>query len=77
MEIKSDISNLTNLCPECGGNIISLQEKGEIVCGQCGLVIRERILDIIIVVKGPLLNKRRKKEKEQDLPFQFYCLTWD
>jgi len=46
MEIKSDISILSNLCPECGGKIISILEKGENVCCQCGLVINERILDI-------------------------------
>ena len=40
METESDISNLSNSCLECGGNIISIQEKGEIVCWQCGLVVR-------------------------------------
>jgi len=46
MEVKTESSNLSNLCPECGGNTISIQEKGEIVCCQCGLVISERILDV-------------------------------
>ncbi len=46
MEVKTESSNLSDLCPECGGKAISIQEKGEIVCGQCGLVISERILDI-------------------------------
>ncbi|MFX0043521.1 MAG: transcription initiation factor IIB family protein [Candidatus Hodarchaeota archaeon] len=46
MEVKTESSNISNLCPECGGKPISIQEKGEIVCGQCGLVISERILDI-------------------------------
>ncbi|MFX1321226.1 MAG: transcription initiation factor IIB family protein [Promethearchaeota archaeon] len=46
MEVKTESSNLSNSCPECGGNTISIQEKGEIVCCQCGLVISERILDV-------------------------------
>ena len=46
MEIKSELSNLTNFCPECGGEPVPIDEKGEIVCCQCGLVISERNLDI-------------------------------
>ncbi|MFX0049313.1 MAG: transcription initiation factor IIB family protein [Candidatus Hermodarchaeota archaeon] len=45
MEIKSKMGIISNLCPECEGNTISIQEKGEIVCRQCGLVISERIVD--------------------------------
>ncbi len=44
MEIKSK-KNVSDICSECGGKIISLPDKGEIVCGQCGLVINERIID--------------------------------
>lgn len=29
-------------CPECHGNVISVQEKGETVCSQCGLIINEK-----------------------------------
>jgi len=46
MEVKIESSPLSSLCPECGGKTIPIQEKGEIVCSQCGLVISERILDI-------------------------------
>jgi len=35
----------SDFCPECGGNIIVIQEKGETVCNQCGLVIDEKIPD--------------------------------
>lgn len=46
MEVKSKKINISNLCPECGGKIILIQERGENVCGQCGLVINERIVDV-------------------------------
>jgi len=36
---------ITNTCPECGGHIISVQEMGELVCGQCGLIINEKMID--------------------------------
>jgi len=31
-----------DFCPECNGNVISVQEKGETVCSQCGLIINEK-----------------------------------
>jgi len=35
-----------NLCPECGNeNLISDDSRGEIVCGVCGLVLNQRIID--------------------------------
>ncbi len=47
MGVKSDNNkNLDlNLCPECCGNIINVQQKAEQVCSQCGLVINERMID--------------------------------
>jgi len=45
MDAKTEIEGFLNLCPECGGEIISIQERGENVCAQCGLVINERIVD--------------------------------
>lgn len=33
-------------CPECGSkNLIYDEQKGELVCGSCGLVIEEKIID--------------------------------
>ena len=29
-------------CPECGGNAVAVQEKGETVCCQCGLIIDDK-----------------------------------
>ncbi|MFX0138540.1 MAG: transcription initiation factor IIB family protein, partial [Candidatus Hodarchaeota archaeon] len=68
MEIKSDISNLSNLCSECGGKIISLEEKGEIVCGQCGLVISERILDIYHSGKRAFTKQEKEKRERTGSP---------
>lgn len=34
-----------NDCPECGGQIISIPENGEVVCGDCGLVLDEKMVD--------------------------------
>jgi transcription initiation factor TFIIB len=39
----------TDLCPECGsGNYVHDHDIGETICGDCGLVIHEQIMD-----KGP------------------------
>jgi transcription initiation factor TFIIB len=46
MEIISNLNVSLEICPECEGNIISLNQIGEIVCSQCGLVINERSVDI-------------------------------
>ncbi len=48
MEIISDINNINNnskFCPECMGQIISIQNTGDIVCSQCGLVLKEKGID--------------------------------
>jgi len=42
--VELDVSS--NLCPECGGSTLIIQERGETVCKQCGLVVGERGLDI-------------------------------
>ena len=41
-----ELEVIANLCPECGGNTISIHERGDTVCRYCGLVIGERGLDI-------------------------------
>jgi len=45
MKVKTDIKNVSNVCPECGGNIISLIQTGDVVCNQCGLVLKEKSVD--------------------------------
>ncbi len=64
MEIESDLSNFSNSCPECGGKVIPLHERGEIVCGQCGLVISERIVDISHSGKRAF-TKQEKENRER------------
>ena len=68
MEIKSEINSLSNLCPECGGKIISIQSKGEIVCGQCGLVISERLLDIHHSGKRAFTKQEKEKRERTGSP---------
>jgi len=36
----------SDICPECNGDTLSIREKGETVCCQCGLIIYERELDL-------------------------------
>ncbi|MHA1913565.1 MAG: transcription initiation factor IIB [Promethearchaeota archaeon] len=64
MEIESDLSNSSNSCPECNGIVIPLHERGEIVCGQCGLVISERIVDISHSGKRAF-TKQEKENRER------------
>ena len=68
MEIKSEFDMKSNLCSECGGDIISLQEKGEIVCGQCGLVISERRLDIYHSGKRAFTKQEKQKRERTGSP---------
>ncbi len=41
-----EIDDSSSMCPECQGNTVVVQERGETVCKQCGLVVGERGLDI-------------------------------
>ncbi len=68
MDIESELNNVSNLCPECGGKIISLQEKGEIVCGQCGLVIHEIILDIYHSGKRAFTKQEKERRERTGSP---------
>ena len=64
MEVKSKLNDYLNLCPECEGKTISIQEKGEIVCSNCGLVISERSLDISHSGKRAF-TKQEKESRER------------
>ncbi len=63
MNVKTDSDNVSNFCPECSGKIIPIQEKGETVCGQCGLVVSERIVDVFH--SGKRAFTRQEKEKRE------------
>ena len=47
-------------CPECSGNVITDDEHGETVCGDCGLVITEDSVD-----RGPEWRAFDSAEKDQ------------
>ena len=46
MYVVSNLSILSDLCPECGGSVVSIRQIGETVCSQCGLVVTERSVDL-------------------------------
>ena len=60
-------SKATNMCPECGGSIISIEEKGETLCEQCGLIINERLVDSTHSGKRAYTNQE-KNNREQTGP---------
>ncbi|MFX0072589.1 MAG: transcription initiation factor IIB family protein, partial [Candidatus Hermodarchaeota archaeon] len=68
MEIKTEYNNFSNFCPECRGEIISLQEKGEMVCSQCGLVVGERILDLSHSGKRAFTKQEKEKRERTGSP---------
>ena len=68
MEVKIESSTLSSSCPECGGKAIPIQEKGEIVCSQCGLVISERILDISHTDKRAFTKQEKDKRERTGSP---------
>ncbi|MFX0031281.1 MAG: transcription initiation factor IIB family protein [Promethearchaeota archaeon] len=39
------VKKIIRLCPECEGTLITIQETGDVVCNQCGLVIQEKSVD--------------------------------
>jgi transcription initiation factor TFIIB len=47
-------------CPECGGNVASDTEHGEVVCQDCGLVVDEDNID-----RGPEWRAFDAQEKDQ------------
>jgi transcription initiation factor TFIIB len=47
-------------CPECGGHLVSDEERAETVCGDCGLVVQEDEID-----RGPEWRAFDAKEKDE------------
>ncbi len=41
VEVEKIHNEISNTCPECGGDAINDQQRGEIICQQCGLVVDE------------------------------------
>ncbi|MFC7115067.1 transcription initiation factor IIB family protein [Natronoarchaeum sp. GCM10025703] len=53
-------SETEDICPECGGDVLSDEEHGEMVCEECGLVIEEDSID-----RGPEWRAFDSAEKDQ------------
>lgn len=69
--IKKVIVNTSKLvkgCPECGGSIISIEEKGETVCRQCGLIVSERLVDFSHSGKRSYTTQERNKREQTGAP---------
>ncbi|MFB6138671.1 MAG: transcription initiation factor IIB family protein, partial [Halobacteriaceae archaeon] len=47
-------------CPECGGQLVADEERGETVCADCGLVVEENEID-----RGPEWRAFDSREKDQ------------
>lgn len=61
LAMKSIRSLSTRKCPECGSNnLVEDYDMGEIICGRCGLVVRENVMD-----EGPEWRAFTRQEKEQ------------
>ncbi len=61
-------SKLSNLCSECGGSIMFIEEKGEDVCTQCGLIMKERQVDISHSGKRAYTNQERNNREQTGAP---------
>jgi transcription initiation factor TFIIB len=64
----ANIKKQSNLCPECGGSIIFIEEKGETVCGQCGLIINERLVDNSHGGKRAYTNQEKNNREQTGAP---------
>ncbi|MFX1316565.1 MAG: transcription initiation factor IIB family protein [Promethearchaeota archaeon] len=58
-----EIKPLASFCPECGGGTISVHQRGETVCQQCGLVIAEKEVDISH--SGIRAYSKQEKDKKE------------
>ncbi len=60
-----EIEAISNICPECQGYVISNNERGEVVCENCGLVINEKRVDISH--SGIRAYNRNEKDKKESM----------
>jgi transcription initiation factor TFIIB len=58
-----EITPQANFCPECGGGTISIQQRGETVCQQCGLVVGEKEVDVSH--SGIRAYSKQEKDKKE------------
>ncbi|NVM16415.1 MAG: transcription initiation factor IIB [Candidatus Lokiarchaeota archaeon] len=64
--LNSNVSS--EICPECSGNIISLNQIGEVVCSQCGLVINERSVDVTHSDKRAYTSQEKSQREHTGAP---------
>jgi transcription initiation factor TFIIB len=55
-------------CPECGGNVIPITERGDMVCSQCGLVLNERSVDVSHSGKRAYTNQEKQSRDQTGAP---------
>lgn len=48
-----------DVCPECGGQLVKDEERGELVCNECGLVVKEKQIE-----RGPEWRAYTQEERE-------------
>ncbi|WP_225334558.1 transcription initiation factor IIB [Halomicrobium urmianum] len=57
---ETESTETERTCPECGGDLVSDEERGETICGDCGLVVEENEID-----RGPEWRAFDSKERDQ------------
>jgi len=68
MNAVSDLNIISDVCPECNGNVISLNQIGEIVCSDCGLVIKERSVDLTHSDKRAYTSQEKNQREHTGAP---------
>jgi transcription initiation factor TFIIB len=68
----ANINKTSNVCPECGGSVILIEEKGETVCGQCGLIINERSIDYSRSGKRAYTNQEKNNREQTGAPVSIF-----
>jgi len=68
MNAVTDLNIISDLCPECNGNVISLNQIGEIVCSDCGLVIKERSVDLTHSDKRAYTSQEKNQREHTGAP---------
>lgn len=68
MGIISEMNVSSEICPECGGSLIDLNQIGEIVCSKCGLVINERNVDFNHSGKRAYTSQEKNQREHTGAP---------
>jgi transcription initiation factor TFIIB len=68
MESTYDLNEKVNTCPECGGQIITVSETGETVCGTCGLVMNDKIIDFSHSDKRSFTSQEKSQRERTGSP---------